>query len=348
MGTVQLGKQSPMSKYAERRILVLILVPPLVILVLVFCVIDVMLGRVSMQLRPAVSGSEDLPGTEAYAERDRDQEWVKSMDRALELYELANSHLADGECCEAEPLFLEASEILKKTVGERDYCYLANLNNLGSAYVGLGEYERAKGIFLETSAVFRKNAEPCDPSYELSFNGLGRSHMELGEFAQAKGVFAEAREAHASAAHEDCPAPVWALYGLGMAYLWLGECDQAKEVLLEARQACAEAQDGGGIDLAHTLNALAYCHMGFGEYANAEPLYNEAIAIYEAVFGQDHIKLVEFLEDFADFLEKTGRPAEAEPIRERAERIQLTEEQAATDEPGADTSPPVGEEAHER
>jgi tetratricopeptide (TPR) repeat protein len=58
-----------------------------------------------------------------------------------------------------------------------------------------------------------------------------------------------------------------------------------------------------------------------GKYAAAEPLYRQALAIYDKSTGLDMARLASTLEGLAGLLRKAGRTAEAEPIESRAKAI---------------------------
>jgi hypothetical protein len=56
-------------------------------------------------------------------------------------------------------------------------------------------------------------------------------------------------------------------------------------------------------------------------YAEAEPLYGRALAIWEKSLGREHPDVAPVLENFAWLLEKTNRTVEALEAAERARAI---------------------------
>ena len=87
----------------------------------------------------------------------------------------------------------------------------------------------------------------------------------------------------------------------------------------------AEAFEPQDPRLATSLNNLAELYHTQGQYAQAEPLYKRALAIYEKALGPDHPSVATSLENYADLLQKTGRTAEAEELEERARAIRAKE-----------------------
>ena len=68
---------------------------------------------------------------------------------AAALNEHALSLRQAGEYTMAEPLFLQALEIGKKTIGETHPNYAIRLNNLAGLYRAMGEYTKAEPLYLE-------------------------------------------------------------------------------------------------------------------------------------------------------------------------------------------------------
>lgn len=58
-----------------------------------------------------------------------------------------------------------------------------------------------------------------------------------------------------------------------------------------------------------------------GKYAQAEPLYQRALAIYEKTLGPQHPDVADVLEDYARLLRETGRNEEGQQMEQRATEI---------------------------
>jgi len=69
------------------------------------------------------------------------------------------------------------------------------------------------------------------------------------------------------------------------------------------------------------LNNLAGLYQDQGKYAEAEPLYQRALAIAELTLGPAHPNVATSLENYASLLRKTNRNAEADKLEERARAI---------------------------
>ncbi len=55
-----------------------------------------------------------------------------------------------------------------------------------------------------------------------------------------------------------------------------------------------------------------------GRYADAEPLYKQAIVVKDKAFGPLHKELIPVLDNYAKMLRAAGRTAEAEKMEQKA------------------------------
>ncbi len=74
-------------------------------------------------------------------------------------------------------------------------------------------------------------------------------------------------------------------------------------------------------DTATTLNNLALLYSDQGKYAQAEPLYQRALAIYEQAFDPDHPYIATVLENYARLLRQMQRNEEAATLEQRAQAM---------------------------
>jgi hypothetical protein len=73
--------------------------------------------------------------------------------------------------------------------------------------------------------------------------------------------------------------------------------------------------------VARSLRDLAYRYQRQADFANAELLYQRALAIQEKVLGPESANLANILEDYATLLRQTHREAEAAALEARARAI---------------------------
>ncbi len=74
-------------------------------------------------------------------------------------------------------------------------------------------------------------------------------------------------------------------------------------------------------DVGASLNNLALLHKALGSYAEAEPLYQRSLTIYEKALGPEHPYVATSLENYAALLRETDRADEAAEMEARAKAI---------------------------
>ena len=97
-----------------------------------------------------------------------------------------------------------------------------------------------------------------------------------------------------------------------------GTYDQA---VIIARQALSIAEKTLGpdhLDVALSLNNLAFLYGTQGQYARAEPLHKRSLAISEKALGPDHVDVALSLNNLAFLYKTQGQYAKAEPLYKRS------------------------------
>jgi tetratricopeptide (TPR) repeat protein len=71
-------------------------------------------------------------------------------------------------------------------------------------------------------------------------------------------------------------------------------------------------------DIATRFNHLASIYKSQGQYAKAEPLYQQALELRKRLLGHEHLSVTQSLSNLAYLYESQGRFAEAEPLSQQA------------------------------
>lgn len=116
------------------------------------------------------------------------------------------------------------------------------------------------------------------------------------------------------------------LFDAGQEALAQGRYAEAEKKFLAAVEA-AEAFGGDDSRLGVTLNNLAVAYHDQGKLDEAEPLYKQAIKVYERTLGLGHPEVATTLENYAGLLRDTGREDEAEKAASRAAAIRAKQGQ---------------------
>ncbi len=97
--------------------------------------------------------------------------------------------------------------------------------------------------------------------------------------------------------------------------------DRAEQFLIRAQRLYEQAQRAQHLDMASTLNNVAWLHYKLGKYRQAELLYMQAKAICEQALGTEHPTVAQILNDLALVYYNQGRYDRAEPLYQQALEI---------------------------
>jgi len=99
-----------------------------------------------------------------------------------------------GRYSDAEPLFRQATEIWRKSLGEDHPDYAASLNNRAELYRSMGRYSDAEPLFRQATEIWRKSLGGDHPNYATSLNNLALVYDSMGRYSEAEPLFRQATE----------------------------------------------------------------------------------------------------------------------------------------------------------
>jgi CHAT domain-containing protein len=97
-----------------------------------------------------------------------------------------------GDYARAEPLYRQALEIRRKSLGEAHPDYASSLESLATLYYSLGDYARAEPLFRQALEIRQKSLGEAHPDYASSLNNLAFLYNSLGDYARAEPLYRQA------------------------------------------------------------------------------------------------------------------------------------------------------------
>ena len=129
--------------------------------------------------------SLELLGARLQAERTDGEATISTLDT------LARELQTQGKYDEAEPLYREALEVKRETLGDRHPDTLLTINNLGGLLKGKGDLAAAEPLLREALEVQRETLGDRHPDTLISMNNLGVLLEDKGDLAAAELLFRE-------------------------------------------------------------------------------------------------------------------------------------------------------------
>jgi len=204
---------------------------------------------------------------------------------AFTLNTLANELQDQGKYDEAEPLFREALEVSRETLGDRHPNTLISIGNLGTLLCDKGDLAAAEPLCREALEVHQETLGNRHPSTLISINNLGMLLMDKGDLAAAEPLLREALEGRRETLGNRHPHTLTSINNLGVLLKVKGDFAAAEPLLREAlvaRRATIGDRHPDTLDSISNFGVLLWAK---GDLAAAEPLLREAVEGLRATLG---------------------------------------------------------------
>jgi len=273
---------------------------------------------------------------------------------------LAECYNAQGKYDQAGPLYERALEIRRNKLSENHPDLAESLYAMGWFYFERGKYAEAEPLFKRAlaiwehepdkrdaatgldalSALYRKKGNPAEAerylklAWEIHQVFIARDKLSVADHFEYVGLLhGDQDESDAESAYK-AAVGIWTkALGINHPIRAFGLSNQAFYYYEHGRPAEAERLFNEALAiqqtlpnspaLARTLYGLARLRTNQGKYSDAEPLFKQAIAIQEKSIPE-HPDFADTLDAYADLLNKTNRLADADNARRRAELVRLT------------------------
>jgi tetratricopeptide (TPR) repeat protein/predicted Ser/Thr protein kinase len=219
-----------------------------------------------------------------------------------------------GDTRRALPLLAESLATLRRELPADDLRIEQALLNQARGLYEARDLEAAQPLFAEALALHEAAGRPRDGWFARAHEGLGACAFDRGDTGAALRHYTIVQEVRATDPDPDVRAGD--CVRLANAHGARGETEQAEQWFAKAHALLQQGDD-------QLLRATVATNLGAlrasqERYAEAEPLFREALASGEAVLGKDHPLLIRRLCNVAAVLSATGRYEEAGPLLERA------------------------------
>jgi len=196
----------------------------------------------------------------------------------------------------------------------------------------LGQKDLAKQLQEESRQIRLKHFGPDHPDVAANLHNQGTQAARTRRWKEAERLFRESLEINRKSLGPNHPNVANNLANLAAVLMQEGvrDLDQAESLQLEAltirRINFGEDQPEVGVSLFN----LAITYGLKGEAAEAGRRFVEGLAIYRRLYGSGHVKLLEMLPEYANFLKNEGRQDEAEQIRLEIQQIRSKNQAAGS------------------
>lgn len=197
-------------------------------------------------------------------------------------------YLSKSQYAAAEPVYLQAREVIKKKYGTENDMYAGNANYLGQVYYFLRQFNNAEKQYTEAKQIWERLHTKKSKEYAGSCNALGILYNDNGEFEKAETQHLEARAIREQLFTKENGAYAQSCNNLAAIYWNLGQYELAEPLALEAKEIRGRVSGIPKAAYAISCVNLANIYRDMGKYLPAEQLYIEARKVREEVYTKNH------------------------------------------------------------
>jgi Flp pilus assembly protein TadD len=242
----------------------------------------------------------------------------EDIEFAVSLNGLALLYHFQGEYNDAEPLYLQSLDILKRQLGN-DYPDVAtSLNNLALLYYFQGQYNDAEPLYLQSLDIRKRQLGNDHPHVATSLNNLAQLYYSQGRYNDAEPLLLQSLDIRKRQLGNDHPHVAQSLNNLAQLYYSQGQYNDAEPLYLQSLDIRKRQLGNDHPDVAQSLNNLAQLYYSQGQYNDAEPLYLQSLDIKKRQLGNDYPDVATSLNNLALLYESQRKYLEAENLAQQA------------------------------
>jgi tetratricopeptide (TPR) repeat protein len=233
---------------------------------------------------------------------------------------LATVALDQGRLEDAEKGFQHLLELRRADAGtDDDPNVLGVMSNLGQTYLEQERYEDAERVTADALTRARRVLGNEHRETLNYVNNLAMAKRRLGKMEEAGALYEEGYATTARIQGETAPSTLISRVNLGSFYAKSGRCAEQAAFLDETVEVCRKHSLPDTPNLGMALRNIAQCRAEAGQTAEAERAYLAAEKELQRVLPPENTLLLTLHGALAKFYEATGRAAEAQAWKRRAE-----------------------------
>ncbi len=189
--------------------------------------------------------------------------------------------LAQGKTEESLAMLDEVIEIFANGYGEDSIPYAFSLENKANVLMQLERYDETDPLYLRTLEIIAIHHGEDHNEYAFTQSNYGGMLQNAGRYEEAEVQLREAVAKFSSDISPDYSRTMLAQTKLAQALYPQGKLDEALQVAQAAEATARTLYTQPHSNLAQPIRVLATVHREREEYEQADPLFREAISVYE-------------------------------------------------------------------
>lgn len=188
----------------------------------------------------------------------------------------------------AENYHRKAVESFQKLLGREHPKTLEAITNLAKDHLYLKHHELSESLLIEAIGICERVYGYYNPATASNIHNLGYVYMDTGKLAKTEETFLKALEIRKKSLGIYDITTLGSYNSIAMLYYKMGLLDKTEATMNQSLNIARVILGNDHLDTVKIMFNLATVRIKLEKFAEAEPLYLEALAKYEKEYGLNH------------------------------------------------------------
>ncbi|MHB9134214.1 MAG: tetratricopeptide repeat protein [Armatimonadota bacterium] len=234
---------------------------------------------------------------------------------------LAQVYEEQKRYAEALDLYQQVTRVWESILGANDQSVGTCYGHVGDMLMALDKAPEAEPAFKRALEIEAKTLGPKHPEVARRIELLVQCYIKQLKFAEAEGLLKGVLAGKEKALGKEAPELIGSLLALADFYVTQKKFAEAQPLYTRTQGIVAKSFGEDKLEMAAYYNALAGFYLAQEKNPETEQCYKNQVAITEKAAGKMSIELAMALQDYAQFLRKLKRTADAHTLEVREQAI---------------------------
>jgi tetratricopeptide (TPR) repeat protein len=218
---------------------------------------------------------------------------------------------SDGWYGEAEELFMQVMQTMKRVLTNEHPDILSIMHNLASAYITQRRWKEAEELFMQVMQIRKRVLSDEHPDILSSMRNLATTYNGQGRLKEAEELEVQVMQMSKRVLSDEHPDTLLSMRNLATTYDSQGRLKEAEELEVQVMQISKRVlSDEHPVTLSNILS-LAATYSKQGRWKEAEELQVQVMQTRKRVLGDEHPDTLNNMAFLAETYSKQGRWKEA-------------------------------------
>jgi tetratricopeptide (TPR) repeat protein len=235
-------------------------------------------------------------------------------ERVLLIWRVAGCLYHDGRYKEAEPWYMQMTEMSKTLLGEEHPETLNSMDNLATTYSSQGRWKEGEELGVQVMEIRRKLLGKEHPRTLVTIANLATTYSSQGRWKEGEELGVQVMEIRRKLLGKEHPQTLTTIANLVSTYMNQGRCKEAEELGVQVVEMTKKVLGEEHPDTLFSISNIVSVYWKQGRWKEAEELGVQVIEMTKKVLGEEHPATLISMVNLASTYWKQQRFAEAEGL----------------------------------